>query len=45
MVRRHYLVSLTLGFHVLEPCLVGEWERGRIAGCLGGWYHYGLGRD
>ena len=28
-----------------EPCFVGDWERGRIAGCLGGWYHYGLGRD
>ena len=22
-----------------------DWERGRIAGCLGGWYHCGLGRD
>ena len=29
----------------LEPCLVGGWERGRITGCLGGWYHCGLGRD
>ena len=27
----------------LESCLVGDWERGRIAGGLGGWYHYGLG--
>ena len=27
------------------PCLVGDWEPGRIAGCLGAWYDCGLGRD
>ena len=38
-------VVLSTSHCELEPCLVGDWERGRIAGCLGGWYHYGLGRD
>ena len=25
----------------LGPCLVGDWEPGRIASCLGAWYDYG----
>ena len=30
----------------LGPCPVGDWERGRIAGCLGAWYDCGrLGRE
>ena len=29
----------------LSPVFVGDWERGRIAGCLGVWYDCGLGRD
>ena len=28
-------VVLSTSHCELEPCLVGEWERGRIAGCLG----------
>ena len=28
-------VVLSTSHCELEPCLVGDWERGRIAGCLG----------